>query len=118
MSAVRTIVMNAQECRTLTATCMHNIIAWLTLCMFMQYQQSGVRSIELHTLHLNRVLVYLHLNRVLILESVIYELGKAPGYVTKSLCDILQLNYALECTTLFTLSQYIDIAQSGNQLCS
>ena len=40
-----------------------------------QYQQSGVRSIELHTLHLNRVLVHgilhiLHLNRVLILESV------------------------------------------------
>ena len=59
--------MNAQECRTLTATCVH--IAWLTLCMF------NIRSIELHTLHLNRVLVYyiatLHLNRVLILESVI-----------------------------------------------
>ena len=44
------LIMNAQERRTLTATCMH--IAWLTLCMF------NIRSIELHTLHLNRVLVY------------------------------------------------------------
>ena len=31
--------MNAQECRTLTATCTH--IAWLTLCMF------NIRSIVL-----------------------------------------------------------------------
>ena len=47
-SHVIAMIMNAQECRTLTATCMH--IVWLTLCMF------NIRSIELHTLHLNRVL--------------------------------------------------------------
>ena len=57
--------MNAQECRTLTATCMH--IAWLTV-----YNMFNIRSIELHTLHLNRVLVLLnyvytlHLNRILV----------------------------------------------------
>ena len=46
------IIMNAQECRTLTATCMH--IAWLTLDLCML----NIRSIKLHTLHLSRVLVY------------------------------------------------------------
>ena len=46
--------MNAQECRTLTATCMH--IAWLTVytTVHVQYSISGV-------------LTYIHLNKVLVL---------------------------------------------------
>ena len=46
------IIMNAQECRTLTATCIH-----IAQCILL-----NIRSIELHvpnTLHLNRVLVLL-----------------------------------------------------------
>ena len=57
--------MNSQECRTLTATCVHDSrsIAWLTVYIPVQYQatspasEQGSGTIELHTLHLNRVLV-------------------------------------------------------------
>ena len=43
-------ITNAQECRTLTATCMHNI-AWLTVHVCMC--NTSIRSIELRILHLN-----------------------------------------------------------------
>ena len=90
------ILMNALECRTLTATCMHDSCVYSMahcVCLF------NIRSIELHTLHLNMVMV----------ESV-HDLGvggRAPGYVTiqtESFCDIPKLNYALESHCLFTLS--------------
>ena len=44
-------IMNAQECRTLTTTCMHDARVTACVCLF------NIRSIEVYTLHLNRVLV-------------------------------------------------------------
>ena len=55
------IIMNAQECKTLTATCMYYNIAGDvshdSLCILF-----NARSIELHTLrmHLNRVVLLLN----------------------------------------------------------
>ena len=43
--------MNAQESRILTATCMYDSRNSMAHCLF------NIRSIELHTLHLNRVLI-------------------------------------------------------------
>ena len=47
--------MNALECRTLTATCMHDSCAVYSMahCVWL----FNIRSIELHTLHLNMVVV-------------------------------------------------------------
>ena len=49
LDLLSTVIMNAHECRTLMATCMHNyiMILCIILCMY------NARSIELHTLHLN-----------------------------------------------------------------
>ena len=52
-------VMNALECRTLTATSMHDscvCIHSMAHCMCM-LKLFNIRSIELHTLHLNMVMV-------------------------------------------------------------
>ena len=81
--------MHAGECRTLIATCMHelcvciyNTIAWLTACVCL----FNIMSIELYTLHLNRVLVLFSS------ESVEYEKDTwLCHYITESLCDISKL---------------------------
>ena len=76
-----------------TCTTHAQCIAWLTV------YDCSIRSIELHTLHLNIGMVLFSWRS--------RTRGKAPGYVTiqtESFCDIFKLNYALESQCLFTLS--------------
>ena len=82
--------MNAQKCRILTSTFMHSYS--MAHCVYYCACSISGASIELHTLHLNRVLVPLTTvtypapkqgsGTVLFRVSDLRVGGKAPGYAT------------------------------------
>ena len=105
-----------------SAACTHD--AWLTthVCttwLWLLFPQShvhvcllNIRSIELQILHLNRVLVWYSSLQI---STWSRSRGKAPGYVTESLCDLPKPNYALESHSLFILSTALTTDQQSNQ---
>ena len=113
--------MNAQECRILTATCMH-IIAWLTLYMFnirsimnyIPYTWTGYWYTTYPTYPAPKQAS----------DTRVSDLRIGGRHLAMSLYKlkaILQLDYALESLCLFTLSlhwQLTSKAQNGNQSCS
>ena len=89
------IIMNALDCRTLTAIHACTTPARVlhsSLCMLVQYQEYWTT----YTLYLNRVLVLFSSGRV---SAWSKSRGRAPGYVTISLCYIPKLIMHLRTTS-------------------
>ena len=79
------IIMNAQECRTLTATCMHDSSTCRSIACLNVYNICllNIRSIELDTYPAPEVLLFSSES----VHDIARRRGKAPVYVTESLCD-------------------------------